>query len=159
LPMSRAAIVAGRTLADAMRNLLVICIMLGVGSIIGFRFHHGWGFGLLAIPIALLFAYAFSWISLIIGLFVRDPETAQTTGFIWVFPLVFASSVFVPTKTMPHWLQLFANNQPVTQTVNAIRYLTEGIGSSHAVWYSILWAVGILVVFVPIAVMRYRKTV
>lgn len=159
LPMSRAAIVAGRTLADAVRNLLVICIMLGVGSIIGFRFHNGIGLGLLAIPIALLFAYAFSWISLIIGLFVRDPETAQTSGFIWVFPLVFASSVFVPTQSMPHWLQVFANNQPVTQTVNAIRYLTEGIGTSASIWHSLLWSVGILAVFVPIAIARYRKTV
>lgn len=159
LPMSRAAIVAGRTLADALRNLLVIAIMLGVGSLIGFRFHFGWVHGLLAVPIALLFSYAFSWISLTIGLLVRDAETAQTAGFIWVFPLVFASSVFVPTDSMPHWLQVFANNQPVTQTVNAIRYLTEGIGSSSAVWYSILWAIGIMAIFVPLAIYRYRKTV
>jgi ABC-2 type transport system permease protein/oleandomycin transport system permease protein len=159
LPMARSAIVAGRTVADALRNLLVILIMLGVGTLIGFRFHNGLGPGLLAIPIALLFSYAFSWISLTIGLAVKDPETAQTSGFIWVFPLVFASSVFVPTASMPAWLRVFADNQPVTQTVNAIRYLTEGIGSSSAIWYSLLWALGILAVFVPLAVWRYRKTV
>lgn len=159
LPMSRAAIVVGRTFADALRNLLVICIMLGVGSLIGFRFHNGWGYGLLAIPIALFFGYAFSWISLTIGMLVKDPETAQTAGFIWVFPLVFASSVFVPTQSMPDWLRVFADNQPVTQTVNAIRYLTEGIGSGSAIWHSLAWAVGIIIVFVPIAIWKYRRTV
>lgn len=159
LPMSRAAIVAGRTFADALRNLLVIVIMLVVGTLIGFRFHHGLGYGLLAVPIVLAFGYAFSWISLTIGLLVKDPETAQTTGFIWVFPLVFASSVFVPTQSMPHWLRVFADNQPVTQTVNAVRFLTEGIGTSAAIWHSLLWAAAILIVFAPIAVWRYRETV
>lgn len=159
LPMSRAAIVAGRTFADAIRNILVISIMLTVGELIGFRFHHGLGYGFLALLIALLFGYAFSWISLVIGLLVRDPETAQTSGFVWVFPLVFASSVFVPTGTMPDWLRTFAENQPVTQTVNAIRYLTQGLGDSTSVWQSVLWAAGIIMIFVPLAVARYRRTV
>lgn len=159
LPMSRAAVVAGRTLADASRNVMVLIIMLGVGELIGFRFHNGLLYGWLALVVALVFGFAFSWISLTIGLLVRDPETAQTSGFIWIFPLVFASSVFVPTQTMPDWLKSFADNQPITQTVNALRFLTEGIGTSASVWHAMYWIVGIIVVFIPIAVTIYRKTV
>lgn len=159
LPMSRAAIVAGRTLSDALRNVFVILIMLVVGEVIGFRFHNGLGHGALAILVALLFGYAFSWISLLIGLLVKDPEAVQTAGFLWVFPLVFASSVFVPTQTMPHWLQAFAEHQPITETVNAVRYLTQGIGDVSSIWHAVFWAIGILVVFVPLSVLRYRKTV
>lgn len=159
LPMSRAAVVAGRTFADALRNVLVLGIMLGVGELIGFRFHHGIDNGLLGLLIALIFGFAFSWVSLTVGLLVRDAEAAQTAGFLWVFPLVFASSVFVPTNTMPAWLRAFAENQPVTETVNAVRYLTEGIGSSASIWHSLLWAAGIIAVFVPISVARYRKVV
>jgi ABC-2 type transport system permease protein/oleandomycin transport system permease protein len=107
----------------------------------------------------LLFAYAFSWISACIGLVLKDSETVQVASFIWVFPLVFASAVFVPVATMPHWLQVFARNQPITQVVTAVRYLTQGTvpnGSSY-VWHTLVWVVGILAVFGPIAVWRYRK--
>jgi len=159
LPMSRAAIVAGRTLSDTLRNVLVIAIMLAVGEAIGFRFHHGLGNGLLAMLIALTFGYAFSWISLLIGLLVKDPEAVQTAGFLWVFPLVFASSVFVPTATMPTWLKMFAENQPITQTVNAVRYLTQGIGDAASVWHALLWALAIVIVFIPLAVAQYRRAV
>lgn len=159
LPMSRAAVVAGRTFADVSRNVMVLVIMLIVGEIIGFRFHNGLGAGLLGLVMVLLFGYAFSWISLTIGLLVRDAETAQTAGFLWVFPLVFASSVFVPTATMPTWLRTFAENQPITQTVNAVRYLTENIGNSASVWHALWWSLGIIVVFVPLAVAQYKRTV
>ena len=159
LPMSRSAVVAGRALADASRNVMVLLIMLLVGELIGFRFNNGIGNGLLALLVTLLFGFAFSWISLTIGLLVRDPETAQTSGFVWVFPLVFASSVFVPTQTMPDWLRKFAENQPVTQVVNATRYLMQGIGDSASVWRTLLWVAGIIIIFVPLAVYRYRKAV
>jgi len=159
LPMSRAAVVAGRTFADVTRNIMVILIMLIVGELIGFRFHNGLGYGLLGLLVVLLFGYAFSWISMTIGLLVRDAETAQTAGFLWVFPLVFASSVFVPTSTMPTWLRTFAENQPITQTVNAVRYLTQGLGTSTSVWHSLWWAIGITIVFVPLAVAQYRRAV
>jgi len=159
LPMSRSAIVVGRTLADALRNVWVVIIMLIVGELIGFRFHNGLVNGWLALLVAVMFGFAFSWISLVIGLLVKDPESVQTAGFLWVFPLVFASSVFVPTQTMPNWLRGFAENQPITETVNAVRYLTQGLGDVSSVWHAIWWAVGIVVIFVPLAVARYRQAV
>ncbi len=157
LPIARYAVLAGRTIADSVRNVVVIAIMLSVGYLLGFRFQEGVLYFLLAISIIILFAYAFSWVSATVGLLLRDSETVQVAGFLWVFPLVFASSVFVPVATMPGWLQVFANNQPVTQAVNAVRYLMQGTGSGDAVWHTLVWVAILLAVFVPLAVWRYRK--
>lgn len=159
LPIARYAVLAGRTIADAVRNTFVIALMSGVGFLLGFRYQQGiWKF-LLGAGLVVLFAYAFSWVSAVIGMLLKDAETVQVAGFLWVFPLVFASSVFVPINTMPGWLQVFARNQPVTQVVNAVRHLTEGNVSdgSTYIWYTLLWIVGIIAVFAPIAVWRYRK--
>ena len=123
LPMARSAVLAGRTIADSTRGLFTVTLMVAVGYIIGFRFQNGLLNALLAIALVVLFGHAFSWISANIGLRATTAETAQTAGFIWVFPLVFASSAFVPTASMPGWLQAFANNQPVTMLVNAVRGL------------------------------------
>lgn len=161
LPIARYAVLAGRTFADTVRNIFVITLMSLVGALLGFRFHEGVPKFLLAISLVLLFAYAVSWISGNVGLLLRDSETVQVAGFLWVFPLVFASSVFVPVDTMPHWLQIFARNQPVTQVVNAVRYLTQGGigGGSMYVWHTLAWALGIIVIFAPLAVWKYRRTV
>jgi ABC-2 type transport system permease protein/oleandomycin transport system permease protein len=105
-----------------------------------------------------LFGYAFTWISALIGLLVKDPETAQVAGFIWVFPLVFASSVFVPVETMPSWLQKFAENQPITAVVNTARALTLDTPVGDWWWKALLWIALILAVFMPLAVRQYRKT-
>lgn len=159
LPIVRYAVLAGRTLADMVRNAFVIVIMLIVGTMLGFRASEGvWRF-LFAMLLVLLFAYAFSWISANVGLAVKDTETMQVAGFIWVFPLIFASSVFVPVETMPSWLQAFANNQPVTQVVNAVRYLTVGNvpNGAHYVWATLLWIAGLIIIFAPLAVWQYRK--
>jgi ABC-2 type transport system permease protein/oleandomycin transport system permease protein len=157
LPIARYAVLAGRTLADSFRNVIVITIMMIVGFMLGFRFEEGVINFLLAAGLVILFAFAFSWISATIGLLIKNVESVQVAGFLWVFPLVFASSVFVPTATMPGWLQAFANNQPVSQVVDAVRYLTHGIGDGDAVWLTLLWVAGIIAVFAPIAVWRYRK--
>src|SRR3989344_3189416 len=105
LPMARSAVLAGRTLADVMRNIFVILLMLAVGYAIGFRFEGTAGDAFAAFALMLYFGFAFSWISATIGIAVKNTETAQVAGFIWVFPLVFASSIFVPVETMPTWLQ------------------------------------------------------
>lgn len=159
LPIARSAVLAGRTLADTTRNVFVMMLMLVVGTLLGFRFTNGPVRGVLAIAIILLFAYAFSWISACIGLMLRESEAVQVAGFIWVFPLVFASAVFVQVDTMPSWLQVFARNQPVTQVVNAVRYLSRGSVPNGAafVWHTLLWALVILVIFMPLAVWRYRR--
>jgi ABC-2 type transport system permease protein/oleandomycin transport system permease protein len=161
LPMSRYAVLAGRTLADAVRNLFVITLMSFVGMLLGFRYQHGLGNFVFAIGLVLLFAYSMSWVSANLGLLLKDSETVQVAGFLWVFPLVFASSVFVPVQTMPSWLQVFARNQPVTQVVNAVRHLTQGgvVNGGSYVWHTIVWALGIILVFAPLAVWKYKRTV
>jgi ABC-2 type transport system permease protein len=156
LPMARSAVLLGRTLSDAVRNLFVVLLMTAVGLLIGFRFHAGLGRALLAILIAITFGFAFSWISAWIGVSVRDVESAQAAGFIWVFPLVFASSAFVPTETMPAWLEAFAEHNPVTVTVNALRSLVLGGPALADVLGSLAWSAAILAVFGPLAVAKYR---
>lgn len=159
LPMSRAAVMAGRTLSDTIRNLAVILIMLFFGALLGFRFQNGWLGAIGMIAVLLLYGFAFSWIAAVIGMASGDTETAQLAGFLMVFPLTFASAVFVPTSGMPGWLQAFANNQPVTHVVTAARELALGIPGNGAVWKISLWALGILIVFVPLAVSRYKRSV
>ena len=158
LPMARSAVLAGRTLSDTVRNVFVVLLITAVGSAIGFRFHGAFIPGLAGLGLAVFFGLAFSWISALIGMSVRDPEAAQAAGFIWIFPLVFASSVFVPVQTMPRWLQAFSRNNPITHTANAIRGLTQGGPVWHPLWLSVGWIVAILVVFVPLSVNRYRRS-
>jgi ABC transporter DrrB family efflux protein len=158
LPMARSAVLAGRTFADLARNVLVVALMTVVGVLVGFRFHGGLLAGLAGLLLVLAFGYAFSWVFASVGLVVKDPETAQVAGFIPMFPLVFASSAFVPVRTMPGWMQGFANVQPVSVTVNAVRALTQGGPVFHWLWQSVAWTVGFIIVFVPVAVARYRKS-
>ncbi len=158
LPMARSAVLAGRTLSDSVRNLFVILLMLGVGTLIGFRIQTNLPSTLLAIVLALFFGFAFCWISATIGMSVGNAETAQVSGFIWLFPLVFASSIFVPVETMPGWLQTFAEVQPITLTVNAIRSLLLGGETTRYVLGSLAWSLAILAVFMPLAVRRYRRS-
>jgi len=157
LPMARSAVLAGRTIADLARNLVVLALMVGVGVLVGFRFHGSIGNNLGGLGLVLLFGYAFSWVFVTIGLVVKDPETAQVAGFLPLFPLVFASSAFVPVQTMPGWLRAFANVQPVSVSVNAVRALVVGGPIEHWLWQSLVWGAGILVVFAVVAVRQYRK--
>ncbi len=160
LPMSRAAVMSGRTSADTIRNLAVTLILLTVGSLYGFRFMNGAGNAILMVLVMLVFGYAFSWISAFIGLAMADAETAQLAGFLLIFPLTFASAAFLPTATMPSWLQVFANNQPITYVANLSRHLAVGTPlPDGTTWKLFLWIAGILLIFVPLAVARYKKSV
>jgi ABC-2 type transport system permease protein/oleandomycin transport system permease protein len=159
LPMSRSALLAGRTLADLVRNAFIMLLMLAVGLAVGFRFHHtSVGAVVGGFAVLLLFSYAFSWISAAIGMAVSNPEAAQSGGIIWVFPLVFASSGFAPTSTMPGWLRGFAEHQPVSVTVNTARALFQGGPVATDLLSSIAWSVGIIAVFGPLAVRTYRRS-
>ncbi|SDU24828.1 ABC transporter permease [Jiangella alkaliphila] len=158
LPMHSAAVLAGRTAADAVRNLFVLLLMTGVGYAIGFRFHAGPAAATAAIALALLIGVTFSWINALIGLIVRDAESAGLAGLLAVIPLVFTSSTFVPVDTMPGWLQAFANVNPVTVTVDALRALTLGGPTAEPVWQALAWITGLLVIAVPAAVLSYRRT-
>lgn len=157
LPMARSAVLAGRTISDALRNLFVVLLMTGVGYLMGFRIETSLPYALAALGLALLFGFAFSWVSAAIGLLVKNPETAQVAGFIWVFPLVFASSIFVPTETMPKALEAFAEINPITVTVNAVRGFTLGGPVRQPFYDSLFWIGLILIVFVPLAVRFYRR--
>jgi len=159
LPMARSAVLAGRTLGDAVRNSFVVLLMTFVGIIIGFRLDAGIPAALLALFLVVGFGFAFSWISATIGLAVHDVESAQTAGFVWIFPLTFASSVFVPRESMPGWLQGFVRANPVTNTAQALRALTFGGATTAPVLYSLAWIVAILVFFIPLATRNYRKVV
>ncbi|HEY1633938.1 MAG TPA: ABC transporter permease [Acidimicrobiales bacterium] len=157
LPMARSAVLAGRTFADLTRNVFVLLLMVIVATGVGFRFHNSPLPDFVAMLVVLAFGYAFSWVFAYVGMVVKEPETAQVAGFIPLFPLVFASSAFVPVATMPGWLQGFARVQPVSVTVNAVRALTEGGPIYHWLWQMVVWTGLILVVFVPLAVARYRR--
>ena len=159
LPMSRSAVLAGRTLADLIRNVFVVALMTGVGFAVGFRIHTNVFSFLLGIGLVLLFSYTFAWIFATVGLAVGDPETAQAASFPVIAPLVFASSAFVPVSSMPGWLQVFAEHQPVSVTASAVRALAIGGPTASYVLQSVAWCVGILVVFAPLAVARYRRTI
>ncbi|MBM0224380.1 ABC transporter permease [Micromonospora sp. ATA51] len=158
LPMARSAVLAGRVAADAARNLFVLALMTGVGYAIGFRFHAGPAAALTAIGLALAVGIAFSWIFALLGLLVRDPEPAGIGGLLAVIPLIFTSSTFVPVATFPGWLQTFANVNPITVTVDALRALCLGGPTATYVWQALIWTGGLLAVAIPAAVIRYRRT-
>ncbi len=157
LPMSRLAVLAGRTFSDAVRNLSVILIMLGVGSLIGFRFHNGFDGAMAMIGISVLFGFALSWAFGLVGMSVKDAETAQLAAFVFIFPLVFASDAFVSITTMPSWLAAFARNQPVTFVATAARHLALGTPDGGATWKILLWTAGLLIVFIPLALRQYKR--
>jgi ABC transporter DrrB family efflux protein len=163
LPMARSAVLAGRTLADLARNVFVTALMAVVGFLVGFRVHTNPLSFLSGILLLLLFGYVLSWIFATVGLAVGDPETAQAAAFPILAPLVFASSAFVPVSSMPGWLQPFANHQPVSVTASAVRDLMIGPpiggGTTSAVLQSVGWCIGLLIVFAPLAVQRYRRAV
>lgn len=157
LPMARSAVLAGRIISDTIRNVFVVLLMIGVGYLIGFRFQNGFMGAVAAIALIVLFGSGFSWIAATIGMSVRNTETAQVAGFIWIFPLVFASSIFVPVQSMPNWLQHFANVSPITVTVNTVRALTLGWDLTRDLWYALGWTFGIIFFFAPLAVRLYRR--
>jgi ABC transporter DrrB family efflux protein len=158
LPIARSAVLVGRTTADLMMNVLTLSVMLLVGVAVGFRPTQPVYDLAFAFALVLAFSYVFSWISAFIGLKVRDPETAQSAGFVWVFPLTFASSAFVPTSSMPGALRAFAEINPVTLAVNAVRDLSIGHADALAPTLGTLaWLAGLLLVFVPLAVRAFRR--
>lgn len=167
LPMSRSAVLAGRTTADAVRGAFVVLLITVVGLLLGFRFGGTVLGALTALVLVVAFGFALSWISAIVGMTMKSPEAAQAASFVWVFPFVFASSAFVPTATMPPWLAAFAANQPVSAVANAVRALLlgapgEAIGGGSTLALTgraALWIAGILAVAFPLAIRRYRRAV
>jgi ABC transporter DrrB family efflux protein len=158
LAMARSAVLAGRTLADALRNLFVIILMVLVGFLVGFHLHTNAALLLAAVGLMLLFGFAMSWLMALIGLMTQNAEAAQAAAFPLLALLVFASNAFVPTSNMPGPLRAYANHQPVSATVNAVRSLILGGPTGGRVFASVLWCVGITVVFATLAIAQYRKS-
>ncbi|HZO05762.1 MAG TPA: ABC transporter permease [Solirubrobacterales bacterium] len=159
LPMSRSAVLTGRTLADVATNSLSIVVMLIVGVIAGFTFDAPITNILLGIVLLLCFGYAFSWFFAFIGLASSSPEAAQSLGFILLFPLSFISSAFVPIDSMPAVLQTFAEVNPFTIVVDAMRALFLGTPAGNNVWGAFAWSIGIAVVFAFLSIARYKRAV
>lgn len=157
LPMSQSSVLTGRTFTDLMRAMLAIAIMWTVGLLVGFRPEGGLAGSVTAIGIMLLFGFAFSWVGVAAGALVRTPEALQGVIFAAVFPLTFVSSAFVPTETMPDWMRVFADNQPMTLVVNAVRDQTLGLDLYAAEIPAIIWSLGTLAVFFPIGIWLYNR--
>jgi ABC-2 type transport system permease protein/oleandomycin transport system permease protein len=157
LPMARLAVLAGRTVSDLFRNIIVLIIITGVGFLVAFRPGGGVIAYLQACVLMLLFAYCLSWGFAFVGLAAPNAEAAQAMIFPVIFPLTFASAIFVPVASMPGWLRPFANNQPISQTAIAVRGLMLGKPHGNSTWIAVAWAIGLIVVLAPLAVNKYRK--
>jgi len=158
LPTNRGAILTARTLADLMRLTSTVALMIGIGLLVGFRFHNSLPPILGGIGIALFFGYACSWLFALLGLVVRNVEAATLLAFVVTFPLVFAASTFTSTETMPGWLRTFANAQPVTHVIDALRALTQGTGPvTGPVLYALAWSAAILVFAATVAIRRFQN--
>lgn len=159
LPISASAVLVGRTIADAVRNLFVVALMIAVATPLGFRFHAGAGAAIAAVALAVTAGLALSWLNLLLGLLARDAESAGLAGLFPVIILVFTSSTLVPVATMPGWLQPFAEHQPVTATVDALRALSLGDGPvAGPVLEALAWITAMLALTIPLTINRYRRT-
>jgi ABC transporter DrrB family efflux protein len=158
LPMSRAAVLTGRTFSDVVLNCLSLVVLLAVGFLAGFNFINATaGEVALGIVLLLLLGYAFSWIFALVGLFSSTPETANSIGFTAIFPLTFASSIFVPAESMPDGLRQFAEANPFTTVADAVRSLWLDTPANSDVWMAFVWCFVLIGVFAPLAVTRYRR--
>ncbi len=157
MPMARSAVLSGRLIADTGRMLATIGVMVGVGYAVGFRFRNGAGPAVGMIALATAFGLTVCCIAAFIGLAVKDQETVQSVGLIWLFPLTFVSSAFVPVSSMPSWLQPFTIHQPVSQVIDAMRGMALGGPIWVHLWQALAWLAGALIVFGPLAVRAYRR--
>lgn len=157
LPIFGVAVIIGHVTADLFRNIIASIVMISVGLLVGFRPEASFVDWLAIVGLILLFTFAMSWVSAILGLIAKSPEAVQWMGFFIVFPLTFASAAFVPTATMPGWLRAFAENQPVTHVIEAIRALMTGGPIGNHGLAAVIWCVGLIVIAIPIATRMFRK--
>jgi ABC-2 type transport system permease protein/oleandomycin transport system permease protein len=158
LPMSRAAVLIGRTISDLVRNIITFLVMLLVAFLIGFRFEGSLLEAVYATFLLLLFSYSLSWVQALIGLSVNSVEAANSAGFIWMFPLTFVSSAFVPTATMPDWLRVIAEHNPFTIVTNAARSLYNGLPAGNDPAIAIAWSVAIIVAFATTSIRKFSRS-
>jgi len=157
MPMARSAVLLGRLVADTLRLVVTLVVIIAVGYAVGFRFENGVGPAILMVAWGVAFGVAVCTVSAFVGLAIKDEEAVGSFGLIWLFPLTFVSAAFVPVKSMPGWLQAFAKNQPVTIVIDEMRSLALGGPLVMHAWQSALWLAGVVAVFVPLAVRAYRR--
>jgi oleandomycin transport system permease protein len=159
LPLARWAPLAGRIIADLVKHAWSIVLLLGIGAVLGFRISTSVLAVLAALALILVFALAFSWVSVLIGVLAKDPEKVQIFGFTALFPITFVSNVFVPAETMPSWLQAFVEVNPVTLLSDATRGLMVGGPVAGPALGALLWAAAILAVFGPLSLWALKRRV
>jgi len=166
LPIARSAVLAGRVMADLLTELIAIVVLVTTGLAVGWGFHNGVGDALAAVGLCLLIAFAMTWVGACARMLVKNPEAAAAVGFVFFLPLVFVSNTFVPTQGMPSWLRVVANWNPVSAVASACRNLfgNPNPSSNIAAWpmqhpelATVLWSIGLIAVFAPLAVYFYRR--
>ena len=157
LPMSQVAVIAGRTVADAGRNLVGLVLVVPVAMLMGYRFASAPG-ALAAIALTVVVGYAFSWLGAAIAVKVRDPEMVGMLSMFWLFPLMLASTAFAPAQSMPGWMQGFATYQPISVAADAVRGLANGTPAGTDVLWALAWTVAMLAVLVPLSTRLYRRS-
>jgi ABC transporter DrrB family efflux protein len=157
MPMARSAVLLGRLVSDTVRLIVTVVVLLAVGYAVGFRFHNGVVPAVLMMVLGVIFGVTICTVSAYVGLAIKDEESVGSFGLVWLFPLTFVSSAFVPVAKMPGWLQAFAKNQPVSIVIDEMRALALGGPLTTHAWQSALWLAGIVAFFVPLAVRTYRR--
>jgi ABC-2 type transport system permease protein/oleandomycin transport system permease protein len=157
MPMARSAVLLGRLVADTLRLVVTLVVILAVGYAVGFRFQNGVLPAVVMVIVGVAFGAVICTVSAFVGLAIKDEESVGSFGLVWLFPLTFVSAAFVPVASMPGWLQAFAKNQPVTIVIDLMRSLALGGPLALHAWQSAVWLAGIVAVFVPLAVRAYRR--
>lgn len=157
MPISSSSVLLGRLLSEILRSIGLICVLVVMSLLVGFRFHGTFLSVLGGMGLLLLFGFAFSWIATFIGLVSGSAEAAQSAGLMWLFPFTFVSSAFVPTSTMPGWLQLYAKHSPITAMADTLRHWFNGQPATSSVWEALAWAIVIIAVFMPLSISRFRR--
>jgi ABC transporter DrrB family efflux protein len=157
MPMARSAVLLGRLTADTLRLAVTVLVILGVGYAVGFRFDNGVLAAVVMLLIGVVFGAVICTVSAYVGLAIKDEESVGSFGLVWLFPLTFVSSAFVPVSSMPGWMQAFAKNQPVTIVIDEMRSLALGGPLALHAWQSAVWLLAIVAVFIPLAVRAYRR--
>lgn len=155
-PMSRLAVLAGRTIADGLRNVPAVVLVVAVGYLLGFRISSASG-AVGSVALAVAMGYAISWINALVATLVRDPQVVPLIRVFWLFPLMFAGSMFTTVEEMPGWLQSFARNQPISVTADAIRALADGTAAGDLVFSAIAWATGLTVIFAFLSLQAFKR--
>ena len=157
LPMTNLAVLTGHVISDLLRNSISTAVMIITGLVLGFRTDVGVGAWLQIIGLLLLFTLAFSWLAAVVGVLAKSVEGVQTLSFLLVFPLTFASSAFSPTDSMPKYLKIFAENQPITQVIEAVRALMLGQPLGNHGWLAVTGCIITLVVCIPLASYLFKR--